>query len=94
MGARFFAARTDLSRGRILSERALARRPRAFSPSPGALLARSRIGLGIVLLVRPNLGALSLAEVLGLFALAYGVKSLVLANRTDDTNNTLSQILG
>jgi uncharacterized membrane protein HdeD (DUF308 family) len=42
----------------------------------GGLLS---IALGIVLFARPDLGAVSLAEVFGLFSLAYGTWSIVLA---------------
>ncbi|MDQ1597738.1 MAG: hypothetical protein QOI70_1162 [Microbacteriaceae bacterium] len=37
------------------------------------------VALGIVLFARPDIGAVSLAEVFGLFSLAIGVSSLVLA---------------
>jgi uncharacterized membrane protein HdeD (DUF308 family) len=42
----------------------------------GGLLS---IALGIVLFARPDIGAVSLAEVFGLFSLAYGTWSIVLA---------------
>jgi uncharacterized membrane protein HdeD (DUF308 family) len=42
----------------------------------GGLLS---IALGIVLFARPNAGAVSLAEVFGLFSIAYGTWSIVLA---------------
>jgi uncharacterized membrane protein HdeD (DUF308 family) len=59
--------------------------------SLGGLLS---IALGVVLFARPDLGAVSLAEVFGLFSLAYGVTNLVLAARTHDTGETLSHVLG
>jgi uncharacterized membrane protein HdeD (DUF308 family) len=37
------------------------------------------IGLGLVLIIRPDIGALSLATVFGLFAIFHGTSSLVLA---------------
>ncbi|MCU1456592.1 MAG: protein of unknown function rane [Actinomycetia bacterium] len=37
------------------------------------------VALGVVLVVRPDAGAVSLAEVFGLFSFAYGISSLVLA---------------
>ena len=43
--------------------------------------------LGVVLFARPHLGAVALAEVFGLFSLAYGVTSLVLAARTHDAGD-------
>lgn len=55
----------------------------------GGLLS---ILLGVVLFARPSLGAVSLAEVFGLFSLAYGVTSLVLAARTHDSGESLSHV--
>jgi uncharacterized membrane protein HdeD (DUF308 family) len=57
----------------------------------GGLLS---IALGIVLFARPDIGAVSLAEVFGLFSLAYGVSSLVLSARAKDTGDLLSQVAG
>ena len=37
------------------------------------------VALGVVLLIRPDLGALSLATVFGLFSIAYGVTMIMLA---------------
>ncbi len=37
------------------------------------------MALGVVLLARPDVGAVSLAEVFGLFSLAYGIANLILA---------------
>ena len=56
----------------------------------GGLLS---IVLGIVLFARPDLGAVSLAEVIGLFCLAYGVTSLVLAAKTHETGDALTHVL-
>jgi uncharacterized membrane protein HdeD (DUF308 family) len=51
------------------------------------------VALGIVLFARPDVGAVSLAEVFGFFSLASGISSLVLvasAHRTgSDSNRTL-----
>jgi uncharacterized membrane protein HdeD (DUF308 family) len=58
--------------------------------SLGGLLS---IALGVVLFARPSLGAVALAEVFGLFSLAFGVTSLVLAAKTHDTGKTLSHVL-
>ena len=56
----------------------------------GGLLS---ILLGVVLFARPHLGAVALAEVFGLFSLAYGATSLVLAARTHDAGDALSHAL-
>jgi uncharacterized membrane protein HdeD (DUF308 family) len=37
------------------------------------------VGLGVVLAIRPDLGALTLATVFGLFSIVHGISSLVLA---------------
>jgi uncharacterized membrane protein HdeD (DUF308 family) len=39
------------------------------------------MALGLVLLVRPDTGAVTLASVFGLFAIVYGISALVLAGR-------------
>jgi uncharacterized membrane protein HdeD (DUF308 family) len=49
--------------------------------------------LGVVLFARPHLGAVALAEVFGLFSLAYGATSLVFAARTHDAGDALSHAL-
>lgn len=54
----------------------------------GGLLA---VAFGVVLFARPDLGAVSLAEIFGLFSLAYGISSLVLAATTRDTGIALSR---
>jgi uncharacterized membrane protein HdeD (DUF308 family) len=59
--------------------------------SLGGLLS---VALGAVLLARPSLGAVALAEVFGLFGLAFGVTSLVLAVKTRHSGETLSHALG
>lgn len=56
----------------------------------GGLLS---ILLGVVLFARPHLGTVALAEVFGLFSLAYGATSLVLAARTHDAGDALSHAL-
>ena len=45
----------------------------------GGLLS---VALGVVLFARPDVGAVSLATVFGLFSLSYGIWSVVLAART------------
>lgn len=52
------------------------------------------VALGVVLFARPDLGAVSLAEVFGLFSLAAGVSSLVLAASARHTGDTVSQLAG
>jgi uncharacterized membrane protein HdeD (DUF308 family) len=44
-----------------------------------ALTGLVSVALGIVLLIRPDIGALSLATVFGLFSVVYGISSLTLA---------------
>ncbi len=44
-----------------------------------ALSGLLSIGLGIVLFIRPNIGAVSLATVFGLFSIFYGVSAVVLS---------------
>jgi uncharacterized membrane protein HdeD (DUF308 family) len=53
----------------------------------GGLLS---IALGVVLFARPTIGAVSLAEAFGLFCLAYGVASLVMAESARDAEHSLS----
>ena len=52
------------------------------------------IAFGIVLFARPGIGAISIAEVFGLFALAYGIVTLVMAANVRQTGTTLSEIVG
>jgi uncharacterized membrane protein HdeD (DUF308 family) len=40
------------------------------------------VGLGLVLFIRPDIGALSLASVFGLFSLFYGISAMVLYFQT------------
>jgi uncharacterized membrane protein HdeD (DUF308 family) len=44
-----------------------------------ALTGLISIGLGVVLAIRPDIGAVSLATVFGLFSIVYGVSTLVLS---------------
>jgi uncharacterized membrane protein HdeD (DUF308 family) len=44
-----------------------------------ALTGLVLVALGVVLFIRPDIGALSLATVFGLFSIVYGISSLVLA---------------
>lgn len=43
--------------------------------------ALASMALGVVLLVRPDTGAVTLASVFGLFAIVYGISALILAGR-------------
>ncbi|HYO19878.1 MAG TPA: DUF308 domain-containing protein [Dermatophilaceae bacterium] len=47
-----------------------------------ALIGLIKIALGVVLTLRPDLGALTLATVFGLFSIVSGIIALVLAART------------
>jgi uncharacterized membrane protein HdeD (DUF308 family) len=50
------------------------------------------VALGVVLFIRPDIGAVSLASVFGLFSIVYGVSSLVLsfqARKVDSAANRL-----
>ena len=51
------------------------------------------IAFGIVLFARPDIGAVSLAEVFGLFSLVYGTVSLVLSASVRDTGDVISQTI-
>jgi uncharacterized membrane protein HdeD (DUF308 family) len=57
----------------------------------GGLLS---VALGVVLFARPDVGAVSLAEVFGLFSLGYGIWSLVLAAGTHQTGSKVDSVLG
>ena len=56
----------------------------------GGLLS---VALGVALFARPDLGAVSLAEVFGLFSLALGVWSLVLAASAHHTHSLIEGTL-
>jgi len=47
-----------------------------------ALTGLVSIALGVVLAIRPDIGALTLATVFGLFSIVYGVSTLILASQT------------
>ena len=57
----------------------------------GGLLS---VAFGVVLFARPRVGAVSLAEVFGLFSLAYGIWMLVTSLSVHDTDKSLDSILG
>jgi uncharacterized membrane protein HdeD (DUF308 family) len=52
------------------------------------------VALGVVLFARPDIGAVSLAQVFGLFSLALGVSSLVLAASTHRADTQLESNAG
>ncbi|HXA28207.1 MAG TPA: DUF308 domain-containing protein [Candidatus Angelobacter sp.] len=56
----------------------------------GGLLS---IALGIVLFARPGIGAVSLAEVFGLFSIAYGTWSIVLATSASAVGSRIDTAL-
>jgi uncharacterized membrane protein HdeD (DUF308 family) len=51
------------------------------------------VALGLVLFARPDVGAVSLATVFGLFSLVYGIWAVVLAARTHKTASQLDSVL-
>src|SRR5262249_56434126 len=51
------------------------------------------IGLGVVLMIRPDIGALTLATVFGLFSIVYGVTLLTLAARAHDVDTTAERMI-
>ncbi len=53
----------------------------------GGLLASV---FGIILLSRPDIGAITLAELFGLFSLVYGVSNLVLSAHVKDAGDSIS----
>src|SRR3954453_4487567 len=52
------------------------------------------IALGIVLFIRPDIGAVSLATVFGLFGIVYGISSLVLSTRAREARTAARQLIG
>src|ERR1700761_4519397 len=51
------------------------------------------IAFGVVLFARPNVGAVTLALLFGLFSLIYGVSQIVMGTQLRRTGNTLHSIL-
>ena len=51
------------------------------------------VALGVALFARPDVGAVSLATLFGLFSLSYGIWSLVLAARTHHTTSRIDSAL-
>jgi uncharacterized membrane protein HdeD (DUF308 family) len=52
------------------------------------------IALAVVLFIRPDIGALSLATVFGLFAIIYGASSVVLSVRARKVKSAARQLVG
>jgi uncharacterized membrane protein HdeD (DUF308 family) len=51
------------------------------------------IALGVVLFIRPDIGALSLATVFGLFAIVYGVSTVVLSMQARKVSGTVHRLV-
>src|SRR3954470_10773186 len=51
------------------------------------------IALGIVLFLRPDIGAVSLATVFGLFSIVYGISTLVLSTRARESRSQARQLI-
>ena len=52
------------------------------------------VALGIVLFIRPDIGAVSLATVFGLFSIVYGISALVLSSRAREARSAAAQLIG
>ena len=52
------------------------------------------IALGVVLFIRPDIGALSLASVFGLFSIVYGISALVLSFQVRKVGSAASKLIG
>jgi uncharacterized membrane protein HdeD (DUF308 family) len=51
------------------------------------------LALGVVLFIRPDIGAVSLATVFGLFSIVYGVTALVLSTQTHKISTTVKRLI-
>jgi uncharacterized membrane protein HdeD (DUF308 family) len=58
-----------------------------------AITGLASIALGIVLFIRPDIGALSLASVFGLFSIVYGASALVLSFQARKVGSTAHRLL-
>jgi uncharacterized membrane protein HdeD (DUF308 family) len=52
------------------------------------------VALGIVLFIRPDIGAVSLATVFGLFSIVSGISALVLSTRAREARTAAQQLIG
>jgi len=57
-----------------------------------ALTGLAPVALGLVLAYRPDIGALTLATVFGLFSIFYGTSALVLAGQARRVANTAGRL--
>jgi uncharacterized membrane protein HdeD (DUF308 family) len=57
-----------------------------------ALTGLVSVALGVVLFIRPDIGALSLATVFGLFSVIYGISALILSAQVHRVGTTASQL--
>jgi hypothetical protein len=76
------------SRSRLPSGRV--RQPPSAMWALGGLVS---IALGVVLAIRPDIGALTLATVFGLFSIVYGVSALILAAQSRRVGNAAKRLL-
>jgi uncharacterized membrane protein HdeD (DUF308 family) len=67
---------------------------RAGERAMWALSGLVSIALGVVLFIRPDIGAVSLATVFGLFSIVYGVSALVLSFQARDVDDAAQLLAG
>ena len=71
---------------------ALQRNQMAGDRAMWALTGLISVGLGVVLAIRPDIGAVSLATVFGLFSIVYGVSTLILSFQVRNVGNEASRL--
>jgi uncharacterized membrane protein HdeD (DUF308 family) len=54
---------------------------------------RARVGYGSVLFIRPDIGALSLATVFGLFSIFYGISALILSFQAREVDSAAHRLV-
>jgi uncharacterized membrane protein HdeD (DUF308 family) len=59
-----------------------------------ALTGLISVALGVVLFVRPDVGAVSLATVFGLFSIVYGITTLVLSTHAREVGTAAQHLIG
>jgi uncharacterized membrane protein HdeD (DUF308 family) len=57
-----------------------------------ALTGLVSVALGVVLFIRPDIGALSLATVFGLFSVVYGICALILSAQVNRVGGTVREM--
>jgi uncharacterized membrane protein HdeD (DUF308 family) len=67
---------------------------RAGERAMWALSGLVSIALGVVLFIRPDIGAVSVATVFGLFSIVYGVSALVLSFQARDVDDAAQLLAG